>query len=239
MKAHTQSEHLINCKAQLHSLGVNINNKEISIEDVGDYMPGSVMVQDLSMMANTYMNDFGCNILKHTSEELFNMGSDYFKNFFPAHEMVILKKELQKFMAENDHNKMHSFFQNVRADSNADYSWYLTTSKLQKSQNPGCPPKLIHMSINANTLNFAGKMLANMIEDNIFVRKYYHLFNLLTTREKEVICLIVKGTSSIEIADSLFLSIHTVNNHRKNIIHKLNIKSLSQLVRFAVSFGML
>lgn len=55
----------------------------------------------------------------------------------------------------------------------------------------------------------------------------------LTKREKEIISLLAKEKSSQEIADALFISIYTVNTHRKNILHKLGIKNTAGLVKFA------
>ena len=55
----------------------------------------------------------------------------------------------------------------------------------------------------------------------------------LTKREAEMIGLICQGKHAQEIADQLFLSLHTVNTHRKNILKKLNLNSLADLVRFA------
>ncbi len=56
----------------------------------------------------------------------------------------------------------------------------------------------------------------------------------LTKREIEIISLLAKEKSSQEIADELFLSIYTVNTHRKNILHKLGIKNSAGLVKFAI-----
>lgn len=56
----------------------------------------------------------------------------------------------------------------------------------------------------------------------------------LTQREKEVICCIVKGMSNKEMADHLFLSIHTITTHRKNISRKLQIHSPAGLTIYAI-----
>ena len=56
----------------------------------------------------------------------------------------------------------------------------------------------------------------------------------LTTREKDVIKLIALGFANKEIADKLFISIHTVISHRKNITEKLGIKSISGLTVYAI-----
>jgi two-component system nitrate/nitrite response regulator NarL len=55
----------------------------------------------------------------------------------------------------------------------------------------------------------------------------------LTVREIEIIKLITEGKSSKEIADQLFLSIHTVDTHRRNVLVKLKMKNIADLVRFA------
>lgn len=61
----------------------------------------------------------------------------------------------------------------------------------------------------------------------------------LTEREKEIIKLIAEGASTRQIADQLYLSHHTVNAHRKNIIKKLGIKSPVEIVRYAIEEGLI
>ena len=239
MKAHTQAEFQQECRTKLFIAGKDISKNILRIEDVGDYLPGSVMVQDLGIMTNTYMNEYGCDFLKHSREQLYLMGDEYFKKFFPAEEISVLKIELLKLVSLGDSNKMQSFYQRVRPNASTDYSWYFTTSRLYPSITSENPLKMIHVAIQANMLSYAGKKLNNLVEDDIFISKNLSRFNQLTLREKEVIKLIVDGKSSYEIANILYISKHTVNNHRKNIIHKLEITSLSQLIKLAVCFGLL
>lgn len=56
----------------------------------------------------------------------------------------------------------------------------------------------------------------------------------LSQREKEIISLIVKGLTNQEIADRLFLSIHTIITHRRNITRKLEIHSATGLTIYAI-----
>jgi two-component system, NarL family, invasion response regulator UvrY len=62
---------------------------------------------------------------------------------------------------------------------------------------------------------------------------------VLTTRETEILKLIAHGHSTQVIADTLFLSPHTVQTHRKSIIKKLNIKSPTEFVIYAMDLGLL
>ncbi|MDE5886096.1 MAG: response regulator transcription factor [Muribaculaceae bacterium] len=56
----------------------------------------------------------------------------------------------------------------------------------------------------------------------------------LSNREKEIISHVVRGLTNQEIADKLFLSIHTVITHRRNIARKLEIHSATGLTIYAI-----
>lgn len=56
----------------------------------------------------------------------------------------------------------------------------------------------------------------------------------LTDREKEILVSVAKGLTNKEIAEKFFISIHTVISHRKNIVKKTGIKTVSGLTVFAL-----
>ena len=56
----------------------------------------------------------------------------------------------------------------------------------------------------------------------------------LSERENEIITLIAEGLTNQQIADQLFLSNHTINTHRKNIMSKLGVKNTAGIVMYAV-----
>ena len=56
----------------------------------------------------------------------------------------------------------------------------------------------------------------------------------LSQREKEIVCCVVRGMTNKEIAEQLFLSIHTVITHRRNIARKLQIHSPAGLTIYAI-----
>jgi DNA-binding NarL/FixJ family response regulator len=58
---------------------------------------------------------------------------------------------------------------------------------------------------------------------------------VLTMREREVLKLLAEGKRTKEIAAALYISPHTVRRHRSNIMEKLNIKNLADLVKYAIS----
>lgn len=56
----------------------------------------------------------------------------------------------------------------------------------------------------------------------------------ITKREREIVKLIVKGYTSAEIANKLFISTRTVETHRANLMNKLELKNTAALVRYAM-----
>ena len=63
--------------------------------------------------------------------------------------------------------------------------------------------------------------------------------NSVSGREKEVLRLMSSGHTSLEIAQSLFISEHTVISHRKNLMIKLGARNSAHLVMKGVQFGLL
>jgi DNA-binding NarL/FixJ family response regulator len=61
---------------------------------------------------------------------------------------------------------------------------------------------------------------------------------LLTGREREVLCLLARGRRAKQIAAELDISIKTVETYRSRVMHKLQIDNLPGLVRFAIRAGM-
>ncbi len=53
----------------------------------------------------------------------------------------------------------------------------------------------------------------------------------VSARERQVLELLSNGQSSVEIASSLYLSSHTVNDHRKALLWKLDAKNVAQMIR--------
>jgi DNA-binding NarL/FixJ family response regulator len=86
---------------------------------------------------------------------------------------------------------------------------------------------------------FCGQILETIQRANIDVNDIdFDSFTcesvVLSERENEIIILIAEGNTNPQIADQLFLSSHTVNTHRKNIMGKLGVKNTAGIVMYAV-----
>ncbi len=89
---------------------------------------------------------------------------------------------------------------------------------------------LLYLDDNAESIQSTINGLLNNQQETVSAEKE----ESLTEREKEVLRLLVSGYTTKKIADTLFISVHTVNAHRKNIMRKLDIKTVSGLTIYAV-----
>ena len=64
-------------------------------------------------------------------------------------------------------------------------------------------------------------------------------YGTLTKREQEIMRLLAEGLSPKQIAEKLFISPKTVENHKSNIMSKLDLHSILELVRYAVKLGLI
>ncbi len=86
---------------------------------------------------------------------------------------------------------------------------------------------------------FCGQILETIQRANINVEDIdFESFScepvLLSERENEIIKYIAEGQTNAQIAEQLFLSNHTINTHRKNIMAKLGVKNTAGIVMYAV-----
>lgn len=226
-------------QSSMFALGNKLNSDQIKIEDVGNLIPGSVMVQDMDNLTNLYMNDNGCHILRRCKEELNSLGPAYFEMFFPQDEINTLKVDIRNFLQLGDSSLLYSFFQRVRPNNNSDYKWYLSNVRLFMPNEPGGSLKLINVALSVDNISQASDKINSICEESTYAKKNYFKYLLLTKREKEILQLIASGYNSRYISDTLFISLHTVNNHRKNILNKLHLKGVIELIKFAVAFSII
>jgi DNA-binding NarL/FixJ family response regulator len=84
-----------------------------------------------------------------------------------------------------------------------------------------------------------GKMMVEDYMRELQDRQIEDTYELLTTREREVLQLLAEGKSNKEVAAVLNLSLYTVETHRGNILQKLNLHSGAELILYAMRKGVI
>lgn len=88
-----------------------------------------------------------------------------------------------------------------------------------------------------NLVNKGEKYYSEEVED--LLEKKTQNYPAITRREKEVLLLIAQGLTNPEIAEKIFVSVSTVDTHRKNLIMKLEAKNTADLVRLAFKYELI
>ena len=99
--------------------------------------------------------------------------------------------------------------------------------------------KAIHAALKGETY-LSPSISHKVIEDYISLKKKSRqedLYNRLSNREREVFQMIAEGRSTKEISEILYVSPSTVKTHRSNIMEKLKMDNISQLIQFAIHLG--
>ena len=71
--------------------------------------------------------------------------------------------------------------------------------------------------------------------EKLFKKKRSSKPDLLSTREQEIVRLMILGFTNIQIAEKLFISAKTVENHKANIMQKLNLKTKAELIQYGIA----
>jgi DNA-binding CsgD family transcriptional regulator len=109
--------------------------------------------------------------------------------------------------------------------------WRFATMKYCKKNN-----HLLSLAVPLSGFYRLGDKIKTQTNISEFQENNFKRFLSLTKREKEVMSLTLNGLSNKEAGDRLYLSIETIKQHMKNIREKLNVKKLSDLIKFADAY---
>jgi len=92
-----------------------------------------------------------------------------------------------------------------------------------------------------NKTYFSDEVIETMVKDDAYETQGSPDISKIATlsdREKEVIHLLCDGLNNKQIADKLFVSHKTIDNHRTNIMRKLDVHNIVGLIRFCLKYGL-
>ncbi len=120
---------------------------------------------------------------------------------------------------------------------NGDFIWLCTSANIFRRDDDESVFEIVGVSINFNESITYDRHLKYITRQKLALSNM-DVIERLSKREIELIKLFATGNTTRQIADHLGISFHTVNNHRKNILKKLELSNLAALVNFAVEHGL-
>lgn len=209
------------------------------LNNIANELPGVVVVHDLKTATVEYMSERGLNQLGVTIAELKEMGTEYYQRYFNPDDAREYTPKILGLLQRNNDDETISFFQQVRFSPGAEYIWHMTSIKIFLRDEAGQPTHTILVSCPIDPDHHFSTKISRLLEYNNFLRKNIEHFARLGKREKEVLKGMALGKSSSEIAKELFISVATVDTHRKNIKQKLNTNSSYELAKYAKAFELI
>jgi DNA-binding CsgD family transcriptional regulator len=212
---------------------VSIRNCAVSVYD---YCSSSFLFTSTNIF-----EVFGCEEGENTRDLLYFQKQvhpdDY--HFFAAE--VKANNYLSTVSPEQRKDFLLTHFFRFRSDNG---EWLQMTSQqyileLDKKGNPWLRMKVYDQTLGLQQEWKGSSILSNMLTKEIVFTMFAdaEIERRLTAREKEILHHIAAGMTSQEIASALFISVNTVNNHRKNILSKLEVASSSEAISKIAGFG--
>lgn len=235
----TKKELLENQRNQLFRLQKFLREKNIDIDDFCDLLPGVLHMNRINSVEVVYMDKTTREKVEIEKHKIEKDGVQFLKKILDPSCMDYLI-QANKTADFSDPSFILSTFQNLSFDpikviekNQHQHTWCFSSKKKFSDD--------LTISI-THPLHELGKIyqqLEKVLEENLFLKKNFKKFELLTRREKEILRLISKGQTSDQVAEQLFISVHTEKTHRKKIRYKLGTRSYAELVRFAQQFDLL
>lgn len=218
-----------------------------------EHLPGYVMVIDLHTNLYIYVNR--TEIIGFPSKEFVEGGMARVLLAFPAAHGYILTNQMFPTMfkyfeeySQYEHSKgVKGTYQTQLIHKDGTINWYQHNVSVLSTDEMNRPRLLLKTVQDIQNhkkdtyIDFVISHINTKTNKTEVLYEERHMpeitNTLLTEREGQVLSLICVGYTSAQIADKLFISQHTVNTHRKNILRKTFCKGTADLAIFALTAG--
>lgn len=182
-----------------------------------------------------WQNEKVKEFLEHSVDELNEIGLEtYAKEFFHPDDQYIFEESLSHLF---DINIGHFTAIYRQKDKHGDWIKILATSKVVKRDSKGFPLELLNCGIIVSDEMAPFSKIESLLKENLILKNKVKL-SILSKREIDILKCIAQGKQSKDIAEEKYISVHTVDTHRRNMLNKLELRNTADLVRLATECGL-
>jgi DNA-binding CsgD family transcriptional regulator len=220
------------------------------------FFPSIVCIIDIISKEYLYVSKNLFDMLGYTQDDFYKEGFLKTVKIFPTDQLDIVLHKIFPLMFEafEEHSKTDTVddlkisYCTLVNHSDGRQRWYLhQITVLMKDENNKAHILVkqvtdIHNYKDNNNIIFTIEQKDEKGMYHTIFQKSYQNENIehaLSDREIEVLHLMGQGYTSKEIADSLFVSEHTIYKHRKNMLKKMNVKRSGDLLKKAMGAGII
>ena len=217
-----------------------------------EHLPGTIMVIDMHTNHYIYVNR--PKIIGFDSQEFIDGGMARVLLAFPAahgyimtHQIFpVMFKYFEEYSLQGKSKELKVTYQTQLINKDGAVRWYEHTISVLSTDDHKRPRMLLKSVQDIQDYKKDSYIdftitYTNEERNTVVLFEERHLPEITNTvlseREGQVLSLICVGLTSAQIADKLFISQHTVNTHRKNILRKTFCKGTADLAIFALTAG--
>lgn len=204
-----------------------------------EMMPGVVIIHQLEPFTPCYMTSNGLMLLGIDAEELMEIGADYHKRFFNNEDMEDFLEKFHLLIKSKDSTETFTFFQQVKIKERGEWVWHVSSTRIFLQDKSGTPTHILTIAIPMDQLKHIPNKADRLLAEKEFFNNNFEKFTTLGKRETEILKLVAIGKSSLTIAEELYISVETVNTHRKLIKKKLDIRTNYDFTLYAHAFDLI
>jgi DNA-binding CsgD family transcriptional regulator len=229
----TEKEQINTHLCGLFKLDQMLSAARLTLNDLYNDLPGWLHLNDYHDMGLRWMSGSMENDLKISSRKVAEQGPLFLQNIIHYDSTHQVVPRLKVFQGRGDKNRVIGFMQMIRRDQSQPYLPYYTSVKL--SQELGC---FICQTVPLKEIENHAHVLMKLMDFHALQKESFTRFQQLTKREKEILQMVAQGHTNRNIGEMLCISPFTVKTHRQNILRKLEVSRLHELIRIAMAHGL-
>ena len=203
------------------------------LQDLSDNIPGWIHLNNLDDFSLSWMSRPMQNDLQAGVEQVRSQGASFLLDIIHPESTRQVIPSLLALSNQMDEHHVVGFIQMIRRNKRKPYQAYYTTAKISSKFKCLISQTVPLLNFEKHLRTISLSMECDKIRTDHFIR-----FLSLTKREKEILGLIAAGYANKIIADKLCISYWTVRTHRRNILQKLDVNCIQNLVKLAYIFGL-
>jgi len=193
-----------------------------------------VLVMDINQLCVRWANEKFSDYLGYDAPDGDPLNEQRFLSLYHPDDRDYLIN-LREYLSQNPDGIYTSFYRFRHADGR--FLWLFTSNRVFRMDPEEEIFEVLAISVDFTSQLSYQKNIKQFFQDKLKGINYKDI-QKITPREQQVLQLFANGCNTKEIAQRLKISFHTVNNHRKNMLKKLQLKNLPSLVNFAVENGL-
>ena len=215
---------------------IELEEKCKFFQTIIDEVPANIYIADLNDGV-IWCNKTNEDTLGYSLEEIKQMGGlNYLYDIVHPEDYNVPDKSIDHF--NNVPEKQYGGVFRCKNKYTGLYKWFIGWGKVIAPEVEGGKLRVLNVDVDLSPQMDTDKQLRAVLAENLMLQ-HKLILDSLSKREIEVMKKICEGSSSKEIAESLFISKHTVETHRKNLLKKLKVKNIASLVLFCKETGLI